>query len=145
MCRTRRINSVFMKDTVSAKPLFSRLADRGDVAAFARKLNTSVQRIYNWKDRGIPKAALLEVSAAIGMTVEQYCALAGERTVSNVQNTGNIPRSDAEKLLVLVQTFLHTDTEGREELLLAAQAVAGDNGISKSGSRGDSRRQHKRR
>lgn len=42
------------------------------------------------------------------------------------------PSSDAEKLLVLVLTFLDTDGEGRDELVEVAQAIRAESGTAKS-------------
>lgn len=45
------------------------------------------------------------------------------------------PLADAEKLLVLLRTFLDTDAEGRNELLKAASSVSKAHGVTIAQSR----------
>lgn len=132
-----------MSDTISSKPLFARLKDRGDLAAFAEKIKSSVQRVSNWRDRGVPKAAVMEVAAALGMSAEDYYALASKGESGNLLVYGdrqnNIPRSDAEKLVEIIRLFLDTDSEVREEILAGAQSLAEKSGTASRRSNNTSR------
>jgi hypothetical protein len=136
-----------MSTTVSAKPLFSLLKDRGAITAFAKKLGyKDMQRISNWRKRGIPKGQIVDVAKALGMKVENYydlCEGKASEHQAKQRASGNIPRSDAEKLLVLIKTFLDTDADVRGDIVAAVQAVAGENGNSRQ--RGDNARRSKRR
>lgn len=69
---------------ISADPLFKRLG-RGGAVAFAKKINSSEQRVANWKRRGIPSRALPHVAAAIGLSVEQYLQEAGYPGVQGIE------------------------------------------------------------
>ncbi len=46
-----------------------------EVAWLADRLGTSQQRIYNWKSRGVPAAALPGIAVALGWTVDQVLGL----------------------------------------------------------------------
>ena len=46
-----------------------------EVAWLADKLDTSQQRVYNWKTRGVPASALAGIAAALGWTVDQVLGL----------------------------------------------------------------------
>jgi hypothetical protein len=129
-------------DTVSSKPLFERLPERGDVAAFAKKIGAkSTQAVYNWKKRGIPKGVVRDVAAALGLTVEQYYELATKGTAGADRKIKekNVPRSDGETLLVMLRAFLDTDSEGRVEMAEAIASVVDGHGLAKLRGRSGSR------
>lgn len=42
----------------------------------ADRLQMKVQRVHNWKTRGVPAAALVDIAAAIGWSVNQVLGLA---------------------------------------------------------------------
>ena len=133
--------------TVSSGPLFETLKDRGAQAAFARKLNISLQVLSNWRTRGIPRGNVPDVAHAMSLpSTDHYFRLAenwgktGAKRPNGV--TVNIPRSEAEKFLALVKAFLDTDSETQLEILEAASSITESHGKTETFS---SRRKPKRR
>lgn len=60
-----------------AAEIASRPLGRGrEVTWLAEKLQTSVQRVNNWKARGLPASALPDVAAALGWSINQVLGLA---------------------------------------------------------------------
>lgn len=96
----RSLNFLFMGKgdrKISAAPLFERLG-RGGAAAFAKKINSSEQRVANWKRRGIPAAEVGTVAGALGMTYEEYMRAAGHEVHVARQRPGQYT-IEAAKLL----------------------------------------------
>lgn len=46
----------------------------------AQKLKVRIQRIQNWKTRGVPSSALVDIAAALGWSVNQVLGLADPPT-----------------------------------------------------------------
>ena len=44
---------------------------RQDLAWLANRLQFSIQRVYNWKDRGVPTKHYRDVAAALGISIDQ--------------------------------------------------------------------------
>lgn len=144
------LHSLFMdrkQTTVSAGPLFDTLKDRGAQAAFARKLNISIQVLSNWRKRGIPRGNIPEVAHAMSLpSTDHYFRLAEHWGKNGVKRTNgvtvNIPQSEAEKFLALVKAFLDTDSETQVVILKAATSLSESHGKTEPSA---SRRKPKRR
>lgn len=64
--------------TVSSKPLFSRMRERGAARDLAKVLNVSPQVVSNWKRRGeLPFMWVAPVAYHLGMTADEYLRAAG--------------------------------------------------------------------
>lgn len=68
-------------ETVKAQPMLDFIKRNGaSQAAFAVKIDETKQTLTNWKRRGIPMRAVPKVARAMGVTFEEYQALAEGRS-----------------------------------------------------------------
>lgn len=86
---------------ISCHPLFARLTKPGAAARFARDMVVSHQRLTNWKRRGVPSAMLPEITATLGMTVEEYLHEAGREPLMARQTTSFYLTDDERELVEL--------------------------------------------
>lgn len=86
---------------IPSGPLFARLAKPGQAAKFARDIGLSHQRLTNWRRRGVPAAELPSITAALGMTVEQYLTEAGRPPTELRQSSSFYLTDDERELLEL--------------------------------------------
>lgn len=61
-----------IKDAVSRMPN----GENREVSWLADRLQTSIQRVNNWKKRGVPAASLVDIASALGWSINQVLGLA---------------------------------------------------------------------
>ena len=101
----------------------------GSWAELARTLNTSEQRLNNWKRRGVPPAQYAAIAAALGWSVDLLLGVADIPEFSKKRNE-QTTAPDAQQVATIYANL--TPTERRRFLHLLAAAkddapVLGDN------------------
>jgi len=92
----------------------------GSWAELARALDTSEQRINNWKRRGVPPKQHAAVAAALGWSVDRLIGLDEPQRALATPN-GNIPLTEVEKVAAAYANLSPAERRRFLHLLAAAR------------------------
>lgn len=104
----------------------------GSWADIARALETTEQRVNNWKRRGVPAAQYATLASIMGWSVDRLLGVddASERTADAASGKRHISLSEAQKVAAIYADLSPTERRRFLHLLAAARddaPVLGDN------------------